>query len=225
MNYLKELPSVQKRYINTFTGLISSSAITNEQINLNYLTEDITLKSPAQWLSEIKKNRKKIITILAGTKHFTKTYPPEMFAEVIRLIRTEEYQIILTGNDADRKNAGIIKEHCGNEVLDLCGKLSLTELFLILQLSTFVIGGDTGPMHIAEALNIPLIMLAGSSVREFGFYPQSDNAVILENENLKCRPCSHIGKSICKERHFRCMRDIKPEMIYKEFLISQQKHR
>jgi heptosyltransferase-2 len=83
-----------------------------------------------------------------------------------------------------------------------------------MKLCRLVISGDTGPMHIAESLNVPLIAIMGSSVREFGFYPQSDNSLIVENNSIKCRPCSHIGRPSCPQGHFKCMRAITPENIF-----------
>jgi len=68
-------------------------------------------------------------------------------------------------------------------------------------------------MHIAEAFNIPVVMMAGSSVKEFGFYPQNEKAVVLENNSLTCRPCSHYGKPTCPKGHFKCMREISPEEV------------
>ena len=84
------------------------------------------------------------------------------------------------------------------------------EVYELMKRCSFVICGDTGPMHAAEAAGIPIVMLSGSSVREFGFYPQSKNAIILENNELNCRPCSHIGRSSCPKGHFKCMREINP---------------
>jgi heptosyltransferase-2 len=68
-------------------------------------------------------------------------------------------------------------------------------------------------MHIAEAVGANLVMIAGSSVREFGFYPQNMNSAVLENSGLSCRPCSHIGRSECPKGHFKCMKEISPDAI------------
>jgi heptosyltransferase-2 len=83
-----------------------------------------------------------------------------------------------------------------------------------------VICGDTGPMHIAEALNVPLIAIFGSTVKEFGFYPQSENSVVIENKELGCRPCTHIGRSSCPLGHFKCMKEIEPEKIVQSLKLE-----
>jgi ADP-heptose:LPS heptosyltransferase len=91
-----------------------------------------------------------------------------------------------------------------------------------MKISRLVISGDTGPMHIAEALNAPLIVIMGSSVREFGFYPSSEKSVVIENAGLSCRPCSHIGKEKCPKGHFKCMLEIKPEAVYNKIKETVQ---
>jgi len=108
-----------------------------------------------------------------------------------------------------------IREKTTGNIYNLCNMLNVIELGELLKRCSLFISGDTGPMHIAEAMNVPLIMLAGSSVREFGFYPHSEKAVVVENNNLKCRPCSHIGLSTCPLGHFKCMVDLKPEEVGK----------
>jgi len=63
-------------------------------------------------------------------------------------------------------------------------------------------------MHVASAMKVPLVAIFGPTVKEFGFYPHGQNNVVIEKSNLKCRPCSHIGRNVCPEGHFRCMLDI-----------------
>src|SRR4030095_10766690 len=136
---------------------------------------------------------------------------------LINNFRNDEYNFVLVGKGKDKENTDFIKSKTGNNVYDLCDKLNVLELAELMRRCVVVISGDTGPMHIAESVGVPIIMLAGSSVREFGFYPQSQNAIVLENNNLKCRPCTHIGRNECPLGHFKCMRDLKPEEILNNF--------
>jgi heptosyltransferase-2 len=76
-----------------------------------------------------------------------------------------------------------------------------------------MISNDSGLMHLGAALNIPLVAIFGSTVEELGFFPNSPKAVVVENHGLYCRPCSHIGRSDCPEKHFRCMREISIDKI------------
>jgi heptosyltransferase-2 len=68
-------------------------------------------------------------------------------------------------------------------------------------------------MHLTNLLHIPLIAIFGSTVKEFGFFPTGKNSFVIENADLNCRPCSHIGLSSCPKKHFKCMNDINEKLI------------
>jgi heptosyltransferase-2 len=69
-------------------------------------------------------------------------------------------------------------------------------------------------MHTACAVKVPVIAFYGSTVREFGFTPFRNKNLILENNTLSCRPCSHIGRESCPKKHFKCMLEITPELAF-----------
>jgi ADP-heptose:LPS heptosyltransferase len=78
-----------------------------------------------------------------------------------------------------------------------CGKLNLQESAFCVSKATIILSGDTGLMHIAAALNKPLITVWGNTVPAFGMFPymptNKDKYLIIENKKLLCRPCSQIG--------------------------------
>jgi heptosyltransferase-2 len=81
----------------------------------------------------------------------------------------------------------------------------------------WIVSNDSGLMHTASAVGIPVIAIIGSTVKEFGFMPRGVRNLILENKSLSCRPCSHIGKSSCPKKHFKCMKEITPESVLGQF--------
>jgi heptosyltransferase-2 len=208
---MKDLPSITRRYceilkplgVNTTGELPEFFPDEPSKQNVNNLFKELNLP-----------NDKKIICIIPSSKHFTKTYPAEYYSALINKFDSAKYSFVLIGKGIDKSNIDKIKSKTGSNVYDLCDKLNVLEAAELMKRCWLIISCDTGPMHIAEAVNAPLIILAGSSVREFGFYPQNKNSIVLENNNLKCRPCSHIGRSSCPKGHFKCMRDIKPEQIF-----------
>lgn len=215
INYLKKLPAILYRYLSTLERInISVSKEDNKNLRPEIFTDDsskVTVDGLIKYYTG-----KKLICIIPSSRHYTKTYPPELFAELINLFDKNNYIFLLIGKGNDNQNIDKIKSLTGKNVIDLCDKMNLIMLTELFRNCSLVITGDTGPMHIAEAVKTPIILLAGSSVKEFGFYPASDNVIILENNNLKCRPCSHIGLSSCPKNHFKCMREISPATIYNE---------
>jgi lipopolysaccharide heptosyltransferase II len=214
INLMKDLPSIIERYKQTIISYTSEDRV-KEKTLPEVFTDSASERSIEKMLESLGLNKEnKLVCIPAVSKHFTKTYPAEYYAEVINKFPGENAVFFLTGTGTDSKNINIIKSLTkGRKVYDLCNNLEIPDLISLMKRCSLVICGDTGPMHIAEALNIPVIMLAGSSEKEFGFYPQNDNSVILENNSLKCRPCSHYGKEKCPKGHFKCMVDITPEIV------------
>jgi heptosyltransferase-2 len=74
-------------------------------------------------------------------------------------------------------------------------------------------------MHTAAAVNIPVIAFFGSTVKEFGFTPYNSKNLILENNSLSCRPCTHIGRDSCPEKHFKCMEEITPQSAFEKLSL------
>ena len=77
-----------------------------------------------------------------------------------------------------------------------------------------VLTNDSSPIHIASAWkDTHIIAIFGATVRELGFYPWSKNSQIIENTGLPCRPCGLHGGKKCPKGHFKCMLDLKPDMV------------
>ncbi|MDZ7266737.1 MAG: lipopolysaccharide heptosyltransferase II [candidate division KSB1 bacterium] len=155
-----------------------------------------------------------MLALAPGAGYFTKRWPPEYFAELAGLLlaRGRDCWIAVLGGEQDRA-AGQQIAAAGHRVIDLTGRLSLLAAAAVLARSRLVVANDSGLMHMAEAVKTPVLMLAGSTTRALGFFPQRRESLVLENQALPCRPCSHLGHAACPRRHFRCMRDITPAQV------------
>lgn len=218
INRMKDLPSIAQRYIDTIKHIIDVNTI---ELTPEIKTNDYAKEEADKIISGLNiPANSKLICIVPSSKHFTKTYPAENYIDLINKFDRNKFSFILTGKGTDKNNIDRIKSETGENVFNLCDKLSLPELYEVMKKCNLVISGDTGPMHIAEAAGVPIIMLAGSSVKEFGFYPINEKNTILEIDGLSCRPCSHIGKDYCPKGHFKCMKEITAEMVYKKVILK-----
>ncbi|MCH8306349.1 MAG: glycosyltransferase family 9 protein [Candidatus Marinimicrobia bacterium] len=162
---------------------------------------------------------KKYIVMAPGAGYFTKRWLPEYFAILAdELIEKNKKEIFLIGSAADKGICDEIKKSMNNYVHDLSGNYGLLETAAIIDASDALITNDTGMMHIAVSQKIPVLAFFGSSTEELGFFPYSDNYSVLENNDLSCRPCSHVGRNSCPKGHFKCMKDISPRLAYTEFM-------
>ena len=170
----------------------------------------------------ISKNKYKIF-ISPGATSYTKRYPAELWAELINLIPFEwNPEIVLLGDDKDKSICNEIVRNAnrsdGRAVSDksiknLAGITTLQDLIYLIDNSDIFLSNDSGPMHIASALQKPQIALFGGTSSKLGFAPINEKAVILELD-LKCRPCSLHGIKQCPKKHFKCMYNIKPTRIF-----------
>jgi heptosyltransferase-2 len=109
-------------------------------------------------------------------------------------------------NEINRKS----ERECAIEFSD---QFSLLETAAAMQFCDVIVTNDSGLMHIAAAMKKKVVAIFGSTVREFGFFPVGAENIIIERKGLYCRPCSHIGRSNCPERHFRCMNEIQVDDV------------
>ena len=159
---------------------------------------------------------KKLILLAPGSKWFTKKWPLEYFNEVIGQLMNRED--IITGiiGGADELALNIVT---GGNIVDFRGKTTLLELAELIRRSELVLTNDSSPIHIASAWkNVKILAIFGPTVKELGFFPWSKNSIIFETEGLLCRPCSLHGGDKCPQKHFKCMLDIKPEIVLNEIL-------
>jgi heptosyltransferase-2 len=155
----------------------------------------------------------KYICFAPGAAHVTKTWPLENVSQLIKKITEQlQYKAAILGSLNEKEKFRSLPEN--ENVVHLAGKLSLLESAAIIKSSAGIITNDSGLMHMAAALRKPIVAIFGSTVRELGFFPFRADSVIIENQNLWCRPCSHIGRSKCPLKHFKCMREISADRVF-----------
>jgi ADP-heptose:LPS heptosyltransferase len=157
------------------------------------------------------------IAFSIGGKHNTKIFPEE---KIVALCKRIEKPVILLGGAQDKERGDRIAAQCGGNVINCCGKYTISQSASVIRQSGKVITNDTGLMHIAAAFRKPVISLWGNTVPAFGMYPYlpeefSRISRIFENKNLSCRPCSKIGFDSCPKQHFKCMNDLDVDLIFR----------
>lgn len=168
----------------------------------------------------------RVVGVCPGSRHATKRWPAERYAELaVRLARSQQAALLIFGGVADGEIAATIERRVAGEVgrdhvANFAGKLSLLQTAAAMQYCDVVVTNDSGLMHIASAMNKKVVALFGSTVREFGFFPVGSEHVVIEQRELPCRPCSHIGRNECPEGHFRCMLDTTVDYVYEILCIS-----
>jgi len=159
---------------------------------------------------------KRNIVIQAYSRFSQKNWIDEYWCEVINyIIKNYDYNIIFAGGNSDRDfYNNLLPQICDtSRIINLSGQLTIPESMLLVNNSDFMIGIDSGLIHVAAALDKPSILLNGptSIVR---WKPRSDNCIVI-SENYSCSPCCFASgsKKLCKNRESDCMRAITPEKV------------
>ena len=139
-----------------------------------------------------------------------KCWPPRHYAALAQSYLQRGWQILLFGSNNDRETTRAVWEACGSHplCLDLAGRTTLAEAIDLLSLVDAVVTNDSGLMHIAAALQRPLVALYGATSPEFT--PPLGNRVACELSSIECAPCF---QRECPLEHHRCMVEISPGQV------------
>lgn len=148
---------------------------------------------------------KKYVVICPASVWFTKQLPAEKWVEFINQVNVKLDVYLLGGKDDEDLCQNILNQNRNHSVRNLAGKLSFLETAALMVDAEMCYVNDSGPMHIASAMNAPTTAIFLSTVPRFGFGPRSDNSQIIETANqLDCRPCGIHGHQQCPKGHFKC---------------------
>ncbi len=139
-----------------------------------------------------------------------KRWPARHFADLARKL-ADAYDIWLFGSGKDEAMGAEIAQLSEGKALNLCGRTDLAEAIDLLSLAEFVVTNDSGLMHVAAALDKPLVAVFGSSSPVFT-PPLSDKARIA-TLGLPCSPCF---KRQCPKGHLDCLEKLEPESVLAE---------
>ncbi len=138
----------------------------------------------------------------------SKRWPIHYFSSVAQSLLNQGWQVVILGSQAESQLADDLMESTNGRCIDLTGKTTLTEAIDVLSLTQAVIANDSGLMHIAAALDRPLVVIYGSSSP--AFTPPLGNNVAIANLSLDCSPCF---KRQCPLGHHDCMQKLQPDSI------------
>ena len=120
-----------------------------------------------------------------------KEWLPERFEALIRNIKSSwpRVDILLIGSKKEKDKIDLMAANAGVPVYNLAGRLRLRETIVVLSLCQLAIANDSGIMHIASSLRIPLIAIFGPTI-PLETAPLSPAHVLIHNPS-ECAPCRH----------------------------------
>lgn len=198
----KKSQHVVERYLSTLSAVLPDWQ--TEQFSYKY-------EIPQQALFDIQARfelaPKSYLAIAIGAQFGTKRLPTDLLIALIKKIKDP---VLLLGAKEDQIVAQTIQENCVNQVVcSAVGQTSIHESAWLVKNANGLLTHDTGLMHIGAAFSLPLYVVWGNTIKDFGMYPYRLNQAEVfhfEVADLSCRPCSKIGFQSCPKGHFSCMR-------------------
>jgi heptosyltransferase-2 len=139
-----------------------------------------------------------------GTKRWP--YYPDLAARLDRAV-------VVVGGPDDAKLAETVVAAAPGRGHSAAGALGLGESAALIRRAALLVTNDSAPLHLATAVQTPIVALFGPTAPAQGFAPRGPGDVVVEHPMLDCRPCSAHGPMICPLGHHRCMQEIGVERV------------
>ena len=136
-----------------------------------------------------------------------KQWPARHLAALANTRLDQGWQVWLLGSDNDVEICTSINSSTKGRCKNLAGKTELGQVIDLMSQATAIVSNDSGLMHIAAALDKPLVAIYGSS--DPGFTPPLSDRVKILSLHLSCSPCF---KRTCPLGHLDCLNKLEPEM-------------
>jgi lipopolysaccharide heptosyltransferase II len=148
-----------------------------------------------------------VVGLHPGARWPGKRWSAERFAWVGReLEKRGHVRVLVFGGPGEEELSRRVADQIGTPAV-AAGGLSIRQLMALIARCAVVITNDSGPMHLATALDVPVVAVFGPTHPALGFWPLGERDAVL-TADLKCSPCSLHGKKNCP-RNRACLEEVK----------------
>lgn len=207
--------AVENNLLAAYVALdISNRNRMNIESNILKVKKKALVLKPKIYLTDEERRRaekslnteKPIVALCPGTTWDSKRWLPERWARVGDALMEDGFQVVFIGGKQDVFHTRDIIRYMKHRPIDLTGKTSLREAAAVLEKSLLAISVDSGAMHMASAVDTPVIALFGPTNPKIqGPYGEKNEVLY---KKLHCSPCR---KRIC--HHKECMKLITEEEV------------
>jgi len=201
-----------------YLGLISGLGLKKYTTELILPLNQAEKARTKEWLNSMHIEIEKPVVIFNPGAFYgpAKRWPVSKYSELASLLQQENgAQILITGSAEEALLADLIASGMSKKPYILAGRTSLSQLAAVISSTDLFVTNDSGPMHLANALKIPVVAIFGpTDPQRTGPYQKP---YILFHKKAPCWPCSYRE---CPFDH-RCMMNISVQEVFKacqEFL-------
>ena len=176
------------------------------------LVADVANRNAAARAMHLRGDRTTIVLCPGAEYGPAKRWPPTHFADLAARFLAQGHQVWIVGSPNDKLAASSVIQaagEAGRSIRDLTGRTDLGTAIDLLSLASVVVSNDSGLMHAAAAVGVPLVALFGSSSPVYT--PPLSSMAQVAKIDIACSPCF---KRDCPLGHFKCMRELKADAVY-----------
>ena len=158
---------------------------------------------------DLDPDKKPVLALCPGAEFgAAKKWPEAYYAAVAQEWLSQGWQVWLFGSVNDESVCDSINAQAHGRCENLAGRTRLEDAIDLLAMASFVVSNDSGLMHIAAALQRPMVAVYGSS--DPGFTPPLSETARVERLGLDCSPCF---QRECPLGHLNCLNELQPARI------------
>jgi heptosyltransferase II len=196
--------------VKRFVALGLTATAAQRPFTIPYPELTVDLDNRTQVINRLKLDPQlPTVALLPGAEYGpAKQWPLAYYANLANTMKNQGYQVIILGSEKDEPAGVDIVRLSNGAARNLCGKTSIADAIDLLSFCRVAITNDSGLMHIAAAVNCPVVAIYGSSTPKFT--PPLTKRAVVAYLNLNCSPCF---KRRCPLKHLNCLQHIQPEVI------------
>lgn len=195
--------------------------VTNQELKVPFMVQcmpwiDLCASRKDLQIDGLPRDGKKVIILAPGgaknalADDACRRWPLSSYVALAKMLVASSFRIVLIGAASDK---WVRDSFSGVEVCDFIGKTKLEELLFLFACADAVVLHDSGPMHLAGLMNIPIFALFGPT-NPYEKVPLRDNVFIFwDVKRHPCVPC-YDGKTYACCQDNVCLKNIRPERVY-----------
>jgi heptosyltransferase-2 len=151
-----------------------------------------------------------VVAMMPGAEYGpAKRWPAGYYGDLAARLCARGFQVWLLGSARDSEVAAEVQRYARANLVNLTGRTQLEDVVDLLAMARAVVTNDSGLMHVAAAVDTPLVAIYGSSTPDYT-PPLTDKAAIVY-DRLQCSPCF---KRTCPRKHMQCLTHIGPDRVW-----------
>jgi len=152
--------------------------------------------------------KRPIVAISPGSSVAAKQWFPDRYAKVADRLALDGVDVIIVGSEGERATVNEVIKASKKPPADIAGRTKIGQLAAVLKRCDVVVSNDTGPMHMAVSVGIPVVAIFGPTDPEITG-PYCKKSIVLWKK-LSCTPCGH--KPTCE--NFECLLSVTVDDVF-----------